>query len=259
MSSIEGKKIIVTGGSQGIGEGLVHGFVGRGSIVASMARRREQGEKVVSEANEKGPGKARFYKCDISNRSEVDSAFDAAVKDMGGLDALVQVAGVQLNKPAAELTDENYDWMFRNTVLGTMLTNQAAYKVMSTTHAGVIINFSSESGLTGEIGNSLYGAAKGAVMTWTRTLAYEWGPQGIRMYHTMPIMKSPVYNDYLKSMAPADLEQWKKVLKEKIPLTADFGESEVDMAPVLACMISDDFHYVTGQGIAVDGGWAQLR
>src|ERR1700722_229134 len=89
------KKVIVTGGTYGIGESVVKALVAEGAEVASVARGAELGEKSARELSAKGPGNVAFFQCDVSEREQVKSAFAAAVKQLNGLDALVHVAAIE--------------------------------------------------------------------------------------------------------------------------------------------------------------------
>nr|WP_106495377.1 SDR family oxidoreductase [Lentibacillus sp. Marseille-P4043] len=111
MKELEGKKIIVTGGSQGMGYETVQAFVSEGATVALMDIKDELGQQAAEQANSQGSGNAKFYHANVSDRSEVESAFAEAVEDMDGLDVLVNVAGVQRRKAAEDFTNEDLDFI----------------------------------------------------------------------------------------------------------------------------------------------------
>jgi len=259
VGQLEGKRIIVTGGSQGIGEGTVRAYVAEGATVCSMDIQDALGKKVAEEANQKGPGSARYYHCDVTKRGDVEPVFAEAIKAMGGLDVMADIAGVHKSVPSADITDELYEWHFKTHVLGTILTNQVAFKSMCDAGAGNIINFGSEAGLTAEIGNALYGAAKGAIHTWVRSVAREWGPYGIRVNAVLPYVATPMYYAYLDSMSPEELAEWKEGEKKGIPLRGKFGTVMEDLAPFMVFLASDASHYITGQLFCVDGGAYSVR
>jgi 3-oxoacyl-[acyl-carrier protein] reductase len=254
-----GKKIIVTGGAQGIGESVVRAYAAAGATLASMDMNDTLGEKVVDEVTRKGPGSARYYHCDISKRAEVESAFAKAVADIGGLDVMVNVAGVHRHSPPDEIPEELYDFLFRINVLGTMNTNGVAFKYMREKGVGNIINFGSESGLTGEINNGLYAATKAAVHTWTRNVARQWGPDGIRVNAVLPYMVTPMYEAFRKALTPEQLAAHDAETKTAIPLGGKFGDSARDLAPVMVFLASDASHFITGQMFPVDGGLISVR
>jgi 3-oxoacyl-[acyl-carrier protein] reductase len=256
---LEGKRIIVTGGAQGIGEATVRGLVADGATVTSMDLNEKGGGEVAAEASQAGPGSASFAKVDVSNRDAVEREFGAAAERMGGLDVLVNVAGYQESSMAEDITDELYERIFRVNVLGTILTNQVAYKLMKSAGTGAIINFGSMSGFTGELTNATYGSSKGAVHTWTRTVAREWGPDGIRVNAILPYVNTPMFDKFRSQLTPEELGAYDDYLRANIPLGGTFGNALRDLAPVLVFMASDASHFITGQLLPVDGGFTAVR
>lgn len=255
---LSGKRIIVTGGSQGIGESALRAFVKAGALVVSLDINEELGNRVAKEANGAGPGTAQFLKCDVSNRAEVDDAFDRAVAAMGGLDVLAHIAGVHRHAPTHQVPDDTLEWIFAINVNGTIYTNGAAYRHMAE-NGGSIINFGSESGLTAEINNAVYGASKGAVHTWTRSVAREWGPKGIRVNAVLPYVVTPMYAEFRAALSPEDLAAHDKATAEQIPLGGKFGNPDKDLAPVLVFLASEASCFITGQLLPVDGGLISVR
>jgi 3-oxoacyl-[acyl-carrier protein] reductase len=133
---LSGRRVIVTGGARGIGAASVRAFAAEGATVASLDVLDDAGRQVAAEADEKGPGTARYRHCDIANRQQVDEAFDEVVTAFGGLDVLANIAGIEGMAPAAEITDEEWDRVFAVNVKGTLYTNQAAYRAMRGNPAG---------------------------------------------------------------------------------------------------------------------------
>lgn len=256
---LKGKRIIVTGGAQGIGASVVRAYVTEGATVASMDVNDALGKKVATEAHQQGPGSTKFYHCDVAIRRDVESAFSAAIDNMGGLDVMVNVAGVHRCMPAADVTDALFDLLYRVNVLGTILTNQTAFKAMCAAGVGNIINFGSEAGFTGELQNATYGSSKGAVHTWTRTVAREWGPSGIRVNAVLPYVVTPMYEEFRKAMTPEALAAHDEDTTKAIPLGGKFGDCARDLAPVMVFLASDASHFITGQLFPVDGGLVSVR
>jgi NAD(P)-dependent dehydrogenase (short-subunit alcohol dehydrogenase family) len=249
------KKIIVTGSAQGIGASTVRAYVAAGAQVAAMDIDAEKGEAAV--AHVEGPGSAFFIKCDVGDRAEVDAAFDEAVKHMGGLDVLAHIAGVHRHAATHDVPDETLSWLFNINVNGTIYTNGAAYRHMQ--QGGSIINFGSESGLTAEINNAVYGASKAAVHAWTRSVAREWGAQGIRLNAVLPYMVTPMYERFREALSKEDLAAHDKATAEQIPLGGKFGNTDTDLAPVMVFLAGDGSRFITGQLIPVDGGLISVR
>lgn len=256
--ALSGSRIIVTGGSQGIGEAALRAFVQAGARVFSLDINAERGARVASEAMAGGPGVATFLPCDVSVRADVNAAFDRAASEMGGLDVLAHIAGVHRHAPTHAVPQETLDWIFAVNVNGTIYTNGAAYRHMAD-RGGSIINFGSESGLTAELNNAVYGASKGAVHTWTRSVAREWGPRGIRVNAVLPYVVTPMYAEFRAALSPEDLAAHDKATAEQIPLGGKFGNPDTDLAPVLVFLAGSGSRFITGQMIAVDGGLISVR
>ena len=257
---LSGKRIILTGGAQGIGEATLRAYVAEGAHVVAMDMNEALGRKVAAEASAKGPGSASFLRCDVSNRAEVDAAFDQAAADLGGLDVLAHIAGVHRHAPTHQVPDATLEWIFGVNVNGTIYTNGAAYRHMvGNTGGSAIINYGSESGLTAEINNAVYGASKAAVHTWTRSVAREWGPKGIRVNAVLPYVVTPMYAHFRAALSPEDLAAHDKATAEQIPLGGKFGDPEKDLAPVMVFLASEASRFITGQLIPVDGGLISVR
>lgn len=255
---LSGKRIIVTGGSQGIGEAAVHAFVKEGAQVFSLDINQELGVRSVQRASATGPGSATFITCDVSKRDEVDAAFETAVAALGGLDVLAHIAGVHRHAPTHDVPDDLLAWIFAINVNATIYTNGAAYRTMKDS-GGAIINFGSESGLTAEINNAVYGASKAAVHTWTRSVAREWGPKGIRVNAVLPYVVTPMYAAFRDALSPDDLAAHDKATAEQIPLGGKFGDPATDVAPVLVFLAGEGSRFITGQLLPVDGGLISVR
>ncbi len=258
LLQIDGKRIIVTGGARGMGSSAVRAFVAEGGHVASFDVMDDLGRKVAAEAGKSGPGTVRFYHCDISKKSEVDDVFKSAVGDLGGLDALVNAAGIDRAAKAEEITEEQWNEVFQVNVLGTLFTNQAAFHHMRD-HGGRIINFGSGAGMRGSAGVSHYAASKGAVIAWTRSVAQEWGKYGITVNAMAPAIWTPMYNEYRARMTPEELKAHDAKFATEIPMGGKLGDPDRDLAPVLVFLVSDGSRFVTRQTIVVNGGLYEGR
>lgn len=256
---LDGKRIIVTGGAQGIGAAIVRAYVAAGAIVSCMDLQEDQGRARTAEASAAGPGSAEFYKLNVTDRGEVDARFAQAAADMGGLDVMVNVAGVQAFVDVANVDAAAYRRLFDINVLGTMNTNGSAFLIMKASGSGNIINFGSESGLTGEPDNAVYGATKGAVHTWTRSVARQWGPAGVRVNAVLPYVVTPMYEKFREALSAQDLAKHDEEVRSSIPLGGKFGDPAIDLAPVMVFLASDATRYITGQLFPVDGGLVSVR
>src|SRR5215471_1238839 len=109
---LTGKRVIVTGGARGIGAASVRAFVTEGANVASLDVLDDAGQQVTGDATEKGPGTARYWHCDVTDRQQVNDVFAEVVREFGGLDVLANIAGVEGSARAADITDEEWDSVF---------------------------------------------------------------------------------------------------------------------------------------------------
>ena len=256
--NLVGKRIIVTGSAQGIGQAAVEAYVAEGARVYALDMNEGLGIRSVETANRKGPGTAKFLRVDVSNRSAVDAAFATAAGDFGGLDVLAHIAGVHRHATTHDVPDELLSWLFAVNVNATIFTNGAAYRYMKGT-GGSIINFGSESGLTAEVNNAVYGASKAAVHTWTRSVAREWGRDGIRVNAVLPYVVTPMYANFRAALSPEELAAHDRSTAEQIPLGGKFGDPAVDLAPVLVFLAGEGSKFITGQLLPVDGGLISVR
>ena len=258
---LKGKRIIVTGGASGIGAGTVRAYVREGAIVSVLDINDELGRKVVEEANAVGEGKAAYYHCNVSNAEEVFSVFEQAGYDMGGLDVLAHIAGIESLKKAEDYKPEDLDFVWGININGTIFTNQAACKLMKEQDGeGAIINFASDVALAGQPNGALYATSKGAVLSWTRTIAYEWAMQyNIRCNCVNPTMKTPMYQEYLDNLEDEERAKFLAAERMKVPMRGEMGDVDRDMAPVMVFLASDASGYINGQIIPVNGGRNMLR
>jgi NAD(P)-dependent dehydrogenase (short-subunit alcohol dehydrogenase family) len=256
---LEGKRIIVTGAARGMGEAIVRAYVNAGAQVVAMDVNDEDGASVAAAASAGGPGSASYMHVDVADRQSVESAFAAAVAEMGGLDVLAHPAAIQRSSSASDVTDEDWDLMFAVNVRGTMLTNQVAYQYMKESGGGSIINFGSISGQRPEPGAAAYSASKGAVHSWTRTAAGTWGADNVRVNAILPAMATPMYREANQRYSEKQLEiaYWRN--RHSIALGQEYGDPDEDLGPVMVFFASDASRFITGQMIPVDGGQTNVR
>ncbi|WP_342558604.1 SDR family oxidoreductase [Metasolibacillus sp. FSL K6-0083] len=260
---LKDKRIIVTGGASGIAAGTVRAYVREGATVAVIDINDELGQKTVAEANvlPDATGKATYYHCNIANQQEVFTVFEQAAKDMGGLDVLAHIAGVEKLAAAEDYKPEDLDFQFGVNINGTVYTNQAACRIFKEQEGeGNIINFSSDTASSGMAGGALYAASKGAVYAWTRTIAYEWELKyDIRANCVNPTMKTPMYEQYLNNLSEEARVEFLKAERLKVPFRGEMGDVDRDMGPVMVFLASDASGFINGQIIPVNGGRNMLR
>ncbi|MFB9073405.1 SDR family NAD(P)-dependent oxidoreductase [Citricoccus parietis] len=233
-----------------MGESTVRAYLEAGAVVVSMDLKQDQGQAMVDSLPEELAARAKFIAVDVTRRASVTAAMSAAVEFLGGLDVLAHVAGVQRSKPTLEFTDEDIDFLVRTNLVGTMITNQAALAHMEPAGQGVILNFGSDSGLVPMKNISVYSATKGGIMAWTRSLAGEFGPSGIRVNTVVPAIKTPMTTQGRGERG---------AVYSSVPLGGDLGEPDADLAPVMVFLASDDSRFITGQMISVNGGLCMVR
>lgn len=250
---LSGKRIVICGAGRGMGEATLGAYVREGASVVAIDVRPVDVDRFD------GLGKAWYVDCDVSDRAQVDAAFAEAAGLLGGLDVLVVTAGVDLVRPAADIDDELWDKTMAINVRGTMLTNQAAYRLMKPAGGGAIINFGSDSGLVPSMRSAAYSASKAAVHQWTRAIAIEWGPDGIRANAVLPAIWTPIAEERVAQLSPEDLPKYLESVKQRIPLGGKPGDADTDLAPVMVFLAGDGARFITGQMIAVNGGYGMVR
>lgn len=252
--NIAGKRVIVTGSASGIGASGIGALVAAGAHVAALDLADEAGIAIAAAAGKAGPGSAFYLRCDVSDRAEVEAVFGAAVRQLGGLDTLINIAGVERKSAAEDISQQEWDLMFDVNARGTLNTNQAAFGHLRAGGGGAIVNFASAAGVLGVPGLAHYSASKAAVLGWTRTAAKEWGRHGITVNAVAPAMWTPMYEAFRARLDQPALAAHDQMMAGLIPLGGRLGEPDRDMAPVLLFLVSDGARFITGQTLAVDGG-----
>jgi 3-oxoacyl-[acyl-carrier protein] reductase len=247
VGKLTGKTAVVTGASKGIGAGIAKAFAKEGAnVVVNYARAKDDADKVAAEITKAG-GKGIAVQADVSKQADVDKLFDATKKTFGKVDILVNNAGVYEFAPIEQVTEASYRRMFDLNVLGTVLSTQAAVKLMNG-NGGSIINVSSVVSLTPPPASSIYSATKGAVDVITRTLALELGPRNIRVNSLSPGL---VETEGTRSSGTTEGE-FKDIAVARTPL-GRVGQPD-DIAKVAVFLASEDSGWITGEILPVGGG-----
>ena len=257
---LEGKRIVVTGCASGIGAGTVRAYVREGAQVCALDINDAAGRQAVEQANAQGEGKAHFLQCDISNRDEVFDTFAKAQETMGGVDVLANIAGIESAKAAEDVDPGEIEAICNVNINGTIFTNQAACKIMMTQGGGAIINFASDAALSGMPNSAVYAASKGAVLSWTKTIAYEWGVKyNIRCNSVCPAIRTPMYEQWLAQLSEEERAAHLATEKMRVPIGGQMGDVDKDMAPVMVFLASDASGFIDGQIFCVNGGRNMVR
>ena len=246
MNKLTGKVAIVTGASKGIGAAIAKALAAAGAaVVVNYASSKEGADKVVDEIHKAG-GKAMAAGGDISKAAEVQVMVDAAIKNFGRLDILVNNSGVYEFSPIEAVTEEQFHRMFNVNVLGLLLTTQAAVKHLG---AGAsIINIGSAVTRLTPPNSCVYSGTKGAVDAITGVLAEELGPRKIRVNSLNPGI---VETEGTRSggFTGTDFEK-EMVAQTPLGRTGQPG----DIASIAVFLASDDAGWLTGERLVASGG-----
>ncbi|WP_298955168.1 glucose 1-dehydrogenase [uncultured Methylobacterium sp.] len=246
MSKLEGKVAVVTGASKGIGAGIARALAREGAaVVVNYASSREGAEAVVAAITAAG-GRAIAVQGDVTVAAQADALIEAAVREFGRLDVLVNNSGVYAFAPIEEVTEEHYRRQFDVNVLGVLLASRAAAKHL--TEGGSIVTISSAITDVLMPGSAVYSGTKGAVNAISGVLANELAPRRIRVN-----VVSPGYvtteGTHSAGIAGSEMEAG---LVAETPL-GRAGRPD-DIADVVAFLASDDARWVTGEVINASGG-----
>jgi NAD(P)-dependent dehydrogenase (short-subunit alcohol dehydrogenase family) len=182
----EGKVVIVTGGTKGIGEGCVRAFVGAGAKVVFCARDEAAGQKLAREVTAAGSGEAVFIRCDVSRTDEVERLVDDTVARFGRLDCLVNNAGWHPpHQPIDAFTPADFRSLFELNVMSVFVACRRALPHLRQTR-GNIVNMSSLVGVMGQLHATTYVATKGAITAFTKALAVDEAAHGVRVNSISP-------------------------------------------------------------------------
>ena len=236
------KVAIVTGAGRGIGRTIAASLSSAGySLVLNYRSNVAELESFVQEIG----ATAVLVQGDISNFDDAEKLVKAAIENYGRLDLLVNNAGITKDVLLVRMSEEDFDSVNTTNLKGTFNCSKHAAKVMFKQRSGSIINISSVVGLMGNIGQSNYAASKAGVIGFTKAVARELAPRGVRVNAVAPGFIETAMTEVIP-------EEAKKAMLQNIPL-GRFGEPE-DVANVVLFLASDAAKYITGQVISVNGG-----
>jgi 3-oxoacyl-[acyl-carrier protein] reductase len=246
MKKLTGRVAVVTGASKGIGAGIAKALAAEGaSVVVNYASSRSGADAVVSAITAAG-GTAVAVAGDVSKAAEAQGIIDAAIKNYGRLDILVNNSGIYEFAPIEAVTEEQFHKIFNINVLGALLVTQAAAKYLG--EGGSIINIGSSASRITPATSSVYSGSKGALDAITGALARELGPRKIRVNTINPGMIE-TEGTHAGGFIGSDFE---KFLISQAPLGRT-GRVD-DIAPIAVFLASDDSGWLTGEQFLASGG-----
>lgn len=249
--SVRGKRALVTGASRGIGQQIALALMGSGAKVAFAGRRIESLEKSLKMAQiftDRGMGgRAVPIVMDVADVASIRAGTDAAVAALGGLDLLVNNAGVHGAEPALDLEEADWDLVHDTNLKGAFFAAQAAARVMSEGPGGAILNICAATSLRGAPMASAYGSSKAGLLGMTRALAVEWGRHFIRVNALAP---GDVHTDMTQHLYLD--HDWRAAMLARTPI-ARLGQPG-DLTGAALFLLSDASRFVTGVCLPVDGG-----
>lgn len=236
---------LVTGASRGIGRAIALELGRRCyTVIVNYAGSKEAADAVKKEIEEAG-GTAETWQCDVSKADAVDAMFKAIKEKYGTIDVLVNNAGITRDTLLLRMKEAQWDEVIETNLKSNYLTIKAAAAMMIRKKKGAIINIASVVGITGNIGQLNYAAAKAGVIGLTKTAAKELAGRGIRVNAVAPGFIKTDMTDQIPDAIKEDM-------LHSIPL-GRIGEGN-DIAKAVAFLASDEASYITGQVLKVDGG-----
>ena len=245
MKLLEGKTVLITGGSRGIGKGIVKVLIENGANVAFTYASSSGPALELSEKLNSNKTKCISYKSDASIFSDCEKLIENVINDFGNIDALINNAGITKDNLLMRMSEEDYDRVMEVNMKSVFNMTKACQRTFLKNRRGSIINMSSVVGVKGNAGQSNYAASKSAIIGFSKSIALELGSRNIRCNVIAPGF---IKTEMTDKLSEESIQSW----NDNIPLKRP-GESE-DVANLCLFLASDLSNYITGQVINVDGG-----
>ncbi|MFG6488051.1 glucose 1-dehydrogenase [Roseateles sp. BYS78W] len=242
--------VLITGALTGIGRATALAFAREGATVVVSGRREPEGQSLATELQKEGAPAAAFIRADVRHEADVRALVERTVTRFGRLDVAVNNAGTEgATGPITEQSAENYDAIFDTNVRGVLFSLKHQMRAMLAQGSGAIVNLSSVAGLIGFAGASVYAASKHAVEGLTKSAALEGAAAGVRVNAVAP---GPIQTDMMERFTGHNADA-KAGLLASVP--AQRAGTVDEVAQTIVFLASDKAKYLTGQSIAVDGGF----
>jgi meso-butanediol dehydrogenase/(S,S)-butanediol dehydrogenase/diacetyl reductase len=241
---LKDKVALVTGFGSGLGRAIAVLFAEEGAAIIGTSTTDSKGRETVA-LIEKENGKVFFRSGDVSRSAQMKSLVDEGVKRFGGIDIVVNSAGVRTNGSITEITEEQWNRTLDVNLKGVFVVSRLAIPEMIKRGGGVIINIGARSGMAGQAGRAAYCASKGGMITLTEAMAMDYAAQKIRVNCICP---GPTRTPMVDTSTPERLEYY----KSRVPI-GRIGEPE-DIARAALYLASDEGSMVTAAILPVDGG-----
>jgi len=245
---LAGRIAIITGAGRGIGRGIALGYAREGAKVALVSRNAEELQVLADEIRTNG-GEALVTPADVRDSVAVNTVVAQVVAHWGGVDALVNAAGIPMAVPTTELSDDKWQMTLDININGTFFFCRAVAPHMIAKGQGTIINIGSLHSFQGIPMRAAYAASKGGVLQLTRSLATEWAPLGVRVNCISPgWIRTPLQDEMVRQ---GRLDRTPIIARTPI---RRIGEVSDIVGPAIF-LASDESAFIVGEQLIVDGGW----
>ena len=245
MKILEGKNVIITGASRGIGRGIAKVFAEHGANVAFTYSSSEGPAIELEKELTKNDVKAKAYKSNAASFTEAENLVSSILEDFGGIDVLINNAGITKDNLLMRMSEEDFDAVIEVNLKSVFNMTKAVQRTMLKQRKGSIINMSSVVGVKGNAGQTNYAASKAGMIGFTKSVALELGSRNIRCNAIAPGF---IETEMTESLDEKTVQGW----RDAIPLKR--GGTPEDIANACLFLASDLSNYITGQVINVDGG-----
>ncbi len=244
------QRVLITGGTSGMGEATAIAFVAAGADVVITGRNQQRADSIIAQC-ENTPGSIRFIAGDITSRQQCDDIVSGANEELGGLDIVVNSAGVIYHATAEQTTDEQWLETMNVNVNGMFYICRAALPHLKLS-TGTIVNIASDASLSGSYHLTAYCASKGAVLQMTRAMALDYARDGVRIVPVCPgDVDTPMLRGEFRDRG-LTTEQGLQESAEAVPLNRVCSAEEVAHMVLYAC--SDSARFISGYPLVLDGG-----